>query len=99
MHRKSSYLTRLVPLAFSLCAPLLAIAAPAQRAYVANEHDGTVSEIDTQEDEVRRLFTVHGKGGDKLQAAIADRAGKSLFVVDSQSSSVAVVDLATAQVV
>src|SRR5579859_2372626 len=76
-----------------------ASAAQPQRAYVANEHDGTVSEIDTQEDDVRRTIAVHGKSGDKLQAAVAERGGKWLFVVDAQNSEVAVVDLSTSQVV
>ncbi len=66
-------------------------------AYVANEKDGTISVIDTQHDEVAQTLVVHGDSGDKLQAAIADRTEKNLFVVDALSSTLVVVDIASGQ--
>lgn len=66
-------------------------------AYVANEGDGTVSVIDTDKDEVARTLTVHGESGDKLQAALADRGERTLFVVDAKNSQLVAVDLASGQ--
>src|SRR5512141_1849702 len=76
--------------------PVLAFAAP--HAYVANQNDGTVSVIDTQSDEVVRTLDLHAKTDGKLQAAIADRAEKTLFVVDAAGSKLIVVDLAGGEI-
>jgi DNA-binding beta-propeller fold protein YncE len=67
-------------------------------AYVANQNDGTVSVIDTQSDEVVRTLDLHAKTDGKLQAAIADRADKTLFVVDATGSKLIVVDLASGEI-
>src|SRR6185503_8245085 len=77
--------------------PVSAWCAP--HAYVANEGDGTVAVIDTQNDQVERTIVVHGDQGDKLQAALADRGEHTLFVVDALNSQLNVVDLASGQVV
>src|SRR4030095_7220899 len=73
-------------------------AAAANHAYIANQGDGTVSVIDTQKDEVVRTLDLHAKTDGKLQAAIADRAEKTLFVVDAAGSKVIVVDLASGEI-
>jgi YVTN family beta-propeller protein len=83
-------------LALAAFLPVLAVAA--SHAYVANAGDGTVSVIDTQSDEVMRTLIVHGESGDKLQAAVADRSEKTLFVVDALSGKLVIVDLANGQV-
>jgi len=72
--------------------------AAATHAYVANQNDGTVSVIDTQSDEVVRTLDLHAKADGKLQAAIADRAEKTLFVVDATGSKLIVVDLASGEI-
>ena len=87
------HLFRHVPLALI---PAFAVGAP--HAYVANEHDGTVAVIDTATDDVLRTVVIHGNGGDKLQAALADRSEKTLFVVDALSSTLIVYDLAAGKV-
>src|SRR5690349_18471883 len=76
--------------------PMLALAAP--HAYVANQNDGTVSVIDTQTDEVVRTLDLHAKTDGKVQAAIADRGEKTLFVVDATGSKLIVVDLASGEI-
>jgi len=85
----------------SRCAPLAllpALAAAAPHAYVANERDGSVAVIDTATDEVTRTIMIRAGGADKLQAALADRAEKTLFVVDAQGSTLTVYDLAAGKV-
>src|SRR5260221_9070223 len=70
----------------------------APHAYVANEGDGTVSVIDTHTDEVTGTLVAHGEFGDKLQAALADRRERTLFVVDAMNSQLVAIDLASGQV-
>jgi YVTN family beta-propeller protein len=67
-------------------------------AFVGNQGDGTVSIIDTTTDEVVRTLPDHGKIGTKVQAVIADPAGKSAFVVDAESNALVVVDIASGKV-
>src|SRR4051812_8173026 len=83
------FLTLLLP-APAWCAP---------HAYLANEGDGTVTVIDTRSDEVERTIVVHGDQGDKVQAAIADRGERSLFVADAINNQLIVVDLGSGKVV
>src|SRR5207247_1706083 len=63
-------------------------------AYVGNQADGTVSIIDTTTDEVVRTLPDHGKIGTKVQAVIADPAGKTAFVVDAEGNALVVIDIA-----
>src|SRR4051812_25609116 len=86
----------LLPVLALLSAPTSAWSAT--HAYVANEGDGTVSVIDTRTDEVTGTLVAHGEFGDKLQAALADRHERSLFVVDAKNSQLVVIDLASGQV-
>ena len=59
----------------------------------AIEQDGNVSIIDTSRDEVLRTLPEHGKLGEKIQAVVADKAEKTVFVVDAEGSMLVAVDI------
>ena len=83
----------------ALCAG--AIAAPGVAnayAYVGNQRSGTVSVIDTTRDVVVRTLPAHGKIGEKIQAVVADRAQKHIFVVDAAGNDLVELDAATGDV-
>ena len=64
-------------------------------AYVPNQASGTISVIDTGKDEVVCTLSAEGKLAKKLNGIVADREGKTLFVVDAQGGEVDVIDIAT----
>ena len=85
------------------CAALSAGAVGAPRiasafAYVGNQRNGTVSVIDTVHDVVVRTLPAHGKIGDKIQAVVADRAQKHVFVVDAAGNDLVELDALTGRV-
>lgn len=63
-------------------------------AYVPNQASGTISVIDTDQDAVVRTLSAEGKLAKKLNGVVADRAGKTLFVVDAQGGKIDVIDIA-----
>ncbi len=67
-------------------------------AYVGNQETGTVSIIDTATDTVIATLPDHGKIGAKIQAVVADPAGKTAFVVDAEGNALVAVDIASGQV-
>ena len=73
-----------------------ALAAPF--AYVSNQASGTVSVIDTGKDEVVRTLSGEGKLGKNVRGIVAERTGKTLFVVDAKGGKVDVLDIATDKV-
>src|SRR5436190_23946305 len=85
-------LRRLGLLTLALAGLSLARAAPF--AYVPNERSGTVSVIDTANDQV--VATI--KTGGKPRGIAATPDGRRLYVSDQPSGSLVVVDLATREV-
>ena len=79
----------------ALCA---APARAAEFAYVGVQGSGAVAVIDVASDEVTRTLPDQGKIGTKVQAVVTDRAGKTAFVVDADSSTLITVDAASGQV-
>ncbi|HUX74703.1 MAG TPA: beta-propeller fold lactonase family protein [Steroidobacteraceae bacterium] len=80
---------------------LAALAAPSAAsayAYVGNQVSGTVSVIDTARDVVVRTLPAHGKIGKKIQAVVADRGGKHIFVVDAAGNDLVELDAASGRV-
>ena len=82
-----------------LIAPYANTAAVESLAYVGNQGNGTVSIIDTARDEVVRSVPVQGSLGKKIQAVVADRAGKRLFVVDAAANALVVVDAGSGHII
>ncbi len=83
-----------------LCAGALAAPTPAAAyAYVGNQVSGTVSVIDTSTDEVVRTLPDHGKIGKKIQAVVAARDEKHVFVVDADGNDLVEIDTASGKIV
>lgn len=74
------------------------LADAAEFAYVGNQESGTVSLIDTSNDQVTRTLPDQGKIGAKVQAVVTDRTGKTSFVIDANSDALIAVDVASGQV-
>ena len=56
----------------------------ASHAYVSNEKSGTVSVIETATGKVIDTLPATGKIGEKIQKAMTDTSGKTLFVADAE---------------
>lgn len=98
--RISANLTVTLPGMILLCAAALAAPAPAAAyAYVGNQVSGTVSVIDTSTDEVVRTLPDHGKIGKKIQAVVAARDEKHIFVVDADGNDLVEIDTASGKIV
>ncbi|HUX73099.1 MAG TPA: beta-propeller fold lactonase family protein [Steroidobacteraceae bacterium] len=67
-------------------------------AYVGNQLSGTVSIIDTATDTVVRTLPAHGKIGAKIQAVVADRSERHIFVVDAAGNDLVELDAASGRV-
>ena len=83
------------------CGLACAASAHAERAYVPNEGDGTVSviELDAKGEAQQSRLLNPQKIGDKIQGVETSTDGKRLFVVDAQRNTITVMDTATGEVV
>ncbi len=101
-HASAHKSTVAIPAMILLCAGVLAEPAPAAAsayAYVGNQVSGTVSVIDTSSDAVVRTLPDHGKIGRKIQAVVAARDQRHIFVVDAHGNDLVDIDTASGKIV
>lgn len=85
--------------ALALCVAALAVPRhAAAHAYVGNQASGTVSVIDTATDTVVRTLPATGRIGKKIQAVVADRSERRVFVVDAMGNDLVELDATTGRV-